>query len=196
MHQTIFTSSKDAEKLRQKARKLKRAENLPHHEALDRVAVEAGFQHWHHVCESVKQCESTERAFFAGCIIAMDVKDAENFDSEDGVFIVDDSLWTLCRQDLLESLANSVDEDDPQGRTHSETMSPEQLEQWLQDDVMNYIFFRLRSETKAPTITDVLQLVKKRSFWPPQLIWLAGEFYDTYDIPATDGKGNIVGVRL
>ena len=196
MHQIILISSKDTEKLKQKARKLKRTENLPHHEALDRVAVEAGFQHWHHVCEGAKQFEPTERAFYAGCIIAMDVKDADGFNSENDVFIVDDNAWVLCRDDLLASLANSVDEDDPQGRPCRETLTPEQLEEWLQDDLMNYTFFRLHSETKAPSINDVLQLVKERSFWPPQFIWLTGEFYDTYDIPATDEDGNIVGVRL
>lgn len=196
MHQTQLLSSKDVEQLKQKARKLKRAANLPHHEALERVAVEAGFQHWQQACECAKQFEPTEHAFYAGCIIAMDVKDADGLNSDDGVFIVDENAWDLCRGDLLTSLANSIDEDDPQGRPHRETLTPEQLEEWLQDDLMNYSFFRLRSETKAPSINDVLQLIKERSFWPPQFIWLAGEFYDTYDIPATDQDGNIVGVRL
>lgn len=196
MHQVTPLSSKTVELLKQKARKLKRAENLAHHDALDRVAVEAGFHHWHQVCEGLKQFEPTERAFYSGCIIAMDVKDALSFETEDGMFVEDNNAWTLCRDDLLASLENRPDEDDPHGRPFRETLSPEHLEEWLQDDLMDYVFFRLRSETHASTIDEVLQLVKERSFWPPQLVWIRGEFYDTYDIPATDHEGNVVGVRF
>jgi hypothetical protein len=196
MNQTILLSTKDVEKLKQKARKLKRAEGLPHHEALDRVAVDAGLPNWHHICESAKQFKPTEKAFFAGCVIAMDIKDGFDFDTEDGVFIEDHNAWALCRDDLFDDLANRIDKDDPQERPLKETLSPEKLDDWFHDDLMNYTFFRLHAETSVATIGEVLKLVRDRSFWPPQFIWLRGEFYDTYDVPAMDDQGKITGVRF
>lgn len=194
-HLHIITS-KDVEKLKQLARKLKRDESIPHHEALDQVAINAGLHNWHHVRESAKVFEPTETALRTGCMIAMDVKDAFEFDDSDGTFVEDGNAFALCRHDLFDHLANSIDEEDPEGRPHKEILSFEELSEWANDDLMNYTFFRLRPETRADSIDQVVQLIKERSFWQPEFIWLKGKFYDTYGIPATDSDGNVVGVRF
>lgn len=47
--QHLYISTKDVERLKQKARELKRATNISHHVALDEIAKQHGFNHWHHI---------------------------------------------------------------------------------------------------------------------------------------------------
>ena len=52
MQITKIISSASVERLKQKARKLKREKSIPHTEALDEIAVSAGFNHWHQVVQA------------------------------------------------------------------------------------------------------------------------------------------------
>ena len=51
MQITKIISSATVERLKQKARKLKREKSIPHTQALDEIAVSAGFNHWHQVVQ-------------------------------------------------------------------------------------------------------------------------------------------------
>ena len=89
MRTKIIISSTDVEKLKQKARKLRKDSGISHHDALDLVAQSAGFNHWHHVSESAKTFKPTEQAYYFGVIIAMDIKDAMDFRDPSGRFVED-----------------------------------------------------------------------------------------------------------
>ncbi|HBK7822129.1 TPA: plasmid-related protein, partial [Vibrio cholerae] len=52
MQITKIISSATVERLKQKARKLKREKPITHTQALDEVAVSAGFNHWHQVVQA------------------------------------------------------------------------------------------------------------------------------------------------
>ena len=90
MNIQILLTSKDVEHLKQKARKLKQEEGITHTQALDKIAQRAKFNHWHHVCESYKRIEPTETAYRSGVIIAMDIKDADDFYDEENLFVEDE----------------------------------------------------------------------------------------------------------
>jgi len=73
-----FVTSDELEKLKQRARKLKREQKIPHYEALELVARSARFANWHQVVEAHKAMQPTEHAVRDGVVIAMDVKEAVN----------------------------------------------------------------------------------------------------------------------
>ncbi len=52
MQITKIISSATVERLKQKARKLKREKSIPHTQALDEIAVTAGFNHWNQVVQA------------------------------------------------------------------------------------------------------------------------------------------------
>ncbi len=65
MRPQILITSSDVEKLKQRARKLKRESGILHREALDQVAKAVRFYHWHHVSDSAKAFEPTEPSISA-----------------------------------------------------------------------------------------------------------------------------------
>lgn len=173
MRTQIIISSTDVEKLKQKARKLKKDSGISHHEALDQVAKSAGFNHWHHVSESLKSFEPTEHAYYFGVIIAMDVKDAMDFRDSSGGFIEDPFAFTLCADDIY---AHIREEDDESETTDNDLDYEEDRRDWMQDGLMNFIFFR-NTNTKVPeSVDEVMKIVNECSFWPPEFIWHKGSF--------------------
>lgn len=191
---TYYIPTLNLEKLKQKARSIRRERNIPHHEALEIVAKEAGLQNWHQVTQAAEAIKPTEQAFFSGCVIAMDMKDGMDFNADDGVFIEDNLLISYAEETLYKQFINAVDESDEQGRRLCETHSEDELKEWFRDDT-NLIFFRL-TKMNVDSIKEILALVQERSFWPPMFIWIKGEFFDTYDLPAVDENGGLMGVRF
>lgn len=189
---TIIPSTA-VEKLKQKARKLKRSTGTPHHKALDLVAQESGFNHWHHVAESAKNFEPSEQAYYFGLVIAMDIKDAQEFSDESGRFIEDDLMFSLCYDDLYQDFCHSVDED---GVAMHKKYAEERLTEIVQDDLINYVFFRYTGSDIPNNVESVIDTVRECSFWPPQLVWLRGEMFDSYDVQALDGDRNVMGIRV
>lgn len=193
MKATFIVTSADLEKLKQRARQLKRNSGIPHHQALQDVAKTAGFHHWHHAVESAKVTDVTERAYYAGLLIAMDVKDAQDFRPQD-LFVEDEQAFLVCADDMRLALRISeVDDDDV---PLFDAYSPEKFEEIFREDMMNYVFFRYAGKTPPRDVADALELVTQCSFWSPQYVWLRGDFINTYETPAEDGRGNIVGVRF
>lgn len=189
---TIIPSAA-VEKLKQKARTLKRSTGTPHHKALDLVAQGSGFNHWHHVAESAKNFEPSEQAYYFGLIIAMDIKDAQDFSDASGKFVEDDLMFSLCYDDLHQDLCLSIDEDgDPMHEKYSE----ERLTEIVQDDLINYVFFRYTGGDIPNSVESAIDMVRECSFWPPHLVWLRGEMYDSYDVQALDSEENVKGIRV
>jgi len=189
--QRLITST-DVQKLKQRARLIKKRDGIAHHEALDRVAAEAGFHHWHQVADSAKAFAPTERAYFFGTIIAMDVKDGMDFHDESGVFVEDDSAFVLCGPDMYYQMrVEEGGEVDP-----SDAAYKADLDEWMMDDAMDWMFFRLSEEVKVKDVADVLARVRQCCFWPPECIWHEGVFEDCLEETAFDAEGNLAGVRF
>ncbi len=117
MQITKIISSATVERLKQKARKLKREQSITHTEALDEIAISVGFNHWHQVVQANDVLKPSEVALSSGCVMAFDVKDGMDVDTSDGVLIEDHFLEMLTEKQLFEIYANSPDEDDEQKQT-------------------------------------------------------------------------------
>ena len=187
----ILISSADVDKLKKKARKLKKDSGIAYHEALDQVAQAAGFNHWHHVSKSVKDFKPTEQAYYFGVIIAMDGKDAMDFHDPSGGFVEDPSAFALCAGDIY---AYIRDDEDASG---DESDYQKDRNEWVQDDMMmDYVFFRHTGSAVPEHINDIVTMVRKCSFWPPLFIWLKGTFHENPSDLAVDEDGKIVGIRF
>jgi hypothetical protein len=196
MNRPTPITTKVVELLKQKARKLKVENNISHTQALDDVAQEAKFSHWHHVCEQHKLVEPTEKAFFSGLLIALDIKDALDFDESDGLFVfqADDLAAHFCYDDLLREYSERVDDD---GIPLKDLESKEQIiEEFELDEIQNYGILRYTGDVLPASLDDVLRLVRERSFWPPIYVWFKGSFYNTFPQPALSETGEIAGVRF
>lgn len=193
MRTQIIITSASVEKLKQKARKLKKDQGISHHEALDQVAKDAHFNHWHHVAESVKAFEPTEQAYYFGVIIAMDIKDAMDFRDSSGRFVEDSTAFALCADDIYTYIREADEDsdmlaDDP----HYE----EDKREWIMEGLMNYVFFRYTGSDMPASVDSVVELVNECSFWPPEFIWHKGTFQECPTNAAFDEDGNVVGLRF
>lgn len=191
---TKIISSASVERLKQKARKLKREKSITHTQALDEIAVSAGFNHWHQVVQANDRLKPSEVALSSGCAMAFDVKDGMEITSDD-VLIEDHFLEMLTEAQLFEIYANSLDEDDEQNRPLKETLSASELRGYFQDHC-SYMYFRLAESHANKPLKEILALIRQYSFWMPEYIWLQGHLIDTYHLPAEDENGNTVGVRF
>lgn len=192
MQSQIVIPSIDIEKFKQRARKLKQESKITHTEALDLVAKEAGLHHWHHVIESSKIFEQTETAYRSGIIIAMDVKEAEEFKDPSGGFVKDPFVDYLCRDDLYWDYVKTIDED---GIPLREKYSEEKLKVYAGDDLSNYVFFRYTKDILPGSIEEVKALARKCSFWQPTFIWFKGSFHDCHENDGYDEDGNVTWIR-
>ena len=193
MHTQIIITSATVEKLKQKARKLKKDRGIPHHEALDQVAKEAHFNHWHHVAESAKAFEPTEQAYYFGVIIAMDIKDAMDFRDPSGRFVEDSSAFALCADDIYAYISES---DEDAVMLADDTHYEEDRSEWMMDGLMNYVFFRYAGSDFPASIDDVVEIVNECSFWPPEFIWYKGTFQESPSNAKLDDDGNVIGLRF
>ena len=171
-----FVTLNTVEKLKQAARKLKREIGITHTEALELTAKQAKFDNWHQITEAAKLISPAEAAYQSGVIIAMDIKDAEDFHDETGEFVKDDHAKDLCRDDLYRAYVESPDEED--GVPLREKYSASELREEVEEDLENYVFFRYTKDVLPKTIEEVKELVSECSFWQPRFIWFKGSFQD------------------
>ena len=115
--------------------------------------------------------------------------------NSDSIFIGDGSLAILCSNDILEETLNAIDESDPAGRKFKEIESLVQTQQFHENDMEQLVFYRHQNTTNLSSYNDVLRLVAQESFWPPEYIWLNGEFYNTSLCPSVDDDSSIRGVQ-
>lgn len=177
------------EKLRQCARKLKREQNLRHYQALDQVASELGFDHWHHAVDSAKLTSLTESAYYNGFVIAMDVKDSLDFNDIKNIFVEDERFRYLVKSEFIADYKSELE-------VHGEILADDEIEEDVEIDMQNYIFFRYQGLDIPKSVDAALKIVAECSYWPPMYLWLSGEFVNTFAAPATDSDGNVVGIRI
>jgi hypothetical protein len=178
---TTVVSSKTIRQLKQKAKQKKRTQSITHTEALEHVALEAGFANWHQVTHANSHLLEAEKALKSGVIIGMDIKDGMNdFDSitGDGTFIYDEFLPMLCATSFRKMMKCNPDPDDQVGRLPAETMTDDEFKEWFQTNLDNNMYFRLGHEMKTSCIQDVVDLLNERSFWPAFYIWFQGHLYE------------------
>ena len=187
-------STQNVERMKQKARKLKREKAITHTQALDEVAKKARFDHWHEVVQANAHFIPAETALAEGCVLAFDTKDGMDIDTSDGVLIEDHLLEILTQHQLFEIYSNFIDEEDAQGRPLKEIYPDDELRENFVDE-STFMFFRL-VDAKDKSLKDVLTLTRQYSFWPPFYIWLRGELIDTRNLPVEDDSGNTVGFRF
>lgn len=175
----IFTPSSKVEKLKQKARKLKKEHGLPYHEALDQTAQQGRYHHWHHVTEMAAITEPSETAYRSGLLVAFDIKDAESFDDE--LFTEDRFAPFFCEEELWKTYLEIEDEEAPE---FHDLLEPEQRE-YFQDFMGNLIFYRYCEKNTPTSIEDAVKLINEYSFWMPDYVWLKGKLYDAYYVRQT-----------
>lgn len=181
MSVTTIASSKTVQKLKQKARQLKRKNQITHTEALELAALEAGFANWRQVTQANALILSAEHALRSGSIIGLDVKDGmDYFESitEDGTFVYDELLPIVCADSLRGSMLSNPDPDDESGRLPGETMTNDEFEEWFHTCLNNNVYFRLSEAVIAHSIDQIVTLLKERCFWPAFYIWFRGDLYD------------------
>jgi hypothetical protein len=191
MNIIIITSSSDVEKLKQKARKIKKEQGISHHEALDQVAKKFGFYHWHHVTEMAALTAPIEDAFRNGLIIAYDRSEAD-FDTDTFIEINEELALKFCRDELWRIYLEIEDEEDPEFHDLPE----EDQREYFNDHLMSLVFFQYTGGKIPKNIEEALKLTNEFSLWNPMYVWIRGKIHDTYGLPATDQDGNIVGVRF
>lgn len=174
--QRIYLIPQEAiSRLKQRARRMKREKDIPHHEALEITAKAAGFDNWHQVAEAVEKCKPIEDAYRLGFLLAFDPSEVPDTEDEDSPLKWEPYAFNLLQDRLFENYASQLDEEDPDERPISETLDPSDLKEYFSDDWGSMYFFRLKRSDQVATIEQLLSLVSKHSFWPPTLCLLQGK---------------------
>lgn len=179
MSDIYIVTAKNFEQFKQRARKLKQSEKIPHHEALERVAKSLNFENWHQVTVAAAETEAAENAHRSGLIIALDVKDASEYDFErDGAFVEDLRLWRFCEAELFDDYRLSKDDD---GRTFESTNTKEELLEDFQNYSTNVILYRYTRNDFPSSVEDAFDMSRERCFFAPLYVWLKGRFISVFD---------------
>ncbi|MBA3597989.1 MAG: hypothetical protein H0W40_11535 [Methylibium sp.] len=209
----ISTTATVAEKLKRRAKTLRKETGTSLAVAQDAVAKQDGYRSWKHltVCaertrtmlralpllpkllvetlaaEAKRQPpgEQSVLAFRSGLVFAMDVKDADGIALGDYVVECDDA-WTIAAADIWGVFVHTADETP----SHAETMEPDELLEAAHEDLMNYRLFRYTGASTPVDLNDAFRLVLRRYFFVPAYVWLKGKFIDMASVPEVrvDGK--------
>lgn len=162
MPKTIYiTPAVVVERLRRKAKRLKKETGVTHQHALDLAAQQTKhFQSWHHVIQAAKLTEPSEQAFRHGFVFAMDFKDAD-LDQENAPFIVpDNQVAYFVIRDFKKSVKQFSEEDG-----------------YFLEELSDFVYFHCKGPAPA-TLKAALKRISKGFFFPPKLVWLRGEMHD------------------
>lgn len=191
----FIISKKDVEILKQQARQIKREKKISHHTALDMVAKKFKFHHWKHMLIWREKSLEIEHAFHKGCIVAFDSMEDVDLDDCSLIEIERETLIYLFKHELKILYGSQVDEDDESGRFLSETLSDSELERCIQEDIDNMDFYRIAPNVRYRSLKQAVKVIQDRCFWLPNMIRYRGRMIDTYTLPSTDAKGEIIGFR-
>lgn len=203
MKRVILIKRKQFELLKQEARKLKKSEHLPHHEALDAVAKAHGFHHWHDVCECHKATEPIEIAGESGLIVGFDFSEKDGMDSYSGEkdfpFIEDHGFLPLFKKSLFTTFCDSpyVDMDENlTDKTLKEAMDTEELDEFFDEQIGSLYYYRYTGDSPLPSLDEAMMLMDPYSYWPPRVVLFKGELINTMGYQATNEDGSPAGLRL
>ncbi len=160
MPNVIVIPAAAVETLRRKAKKLRKETGIAHHAALDAVARAAGvFPDWHHLIEAAKATEPTERAFKAGLVVGIDVKEAQDVRSSLRQFVHDERLLMFVRSAFE--------------RAHPRPWTEEVEGDW-EDLEWQLVYFRgVRAIPNS--LGETLELCREDFIWPPRYVRLKGK---------------------
>lgn len=173
-----LVSTDDLERMKKLARRLKKAENLPHHEALERIARHAHLDNWHQVVTANKEMLPTEQAIREGIVVAMDPKDCEWQDelhpkSPVGRFVADRILGALLKESIFQMEQEGIDEED--GRPNREKWSEAELREFVDEYMQELVFYRFEGDDPPETLQQVIDLVNEAVFFGPLCVWIKGK---------------------
>ena len=173
MSDVLVIPSAAVEALRRKAKKLVKERGVAHHAALDMVARAGGaFPDWHHLIEAAKATEPSERAFKAGLVVGIDVKEAQDVRPSLSQFVRDETLVTFVRSAFE--------------RAHPKPWSKEVAGDW-EDLGAQLVYFR---EVRAVpnSLDETLERCREDFFWPPRYVRLRGKvLQDPFSDEAANG---------
>ena len=173
MSDMVVVPSVAVEALRRKAKKLVKERGVAHHAALDMVARAGGaFPDWHHLIEAAKATEPSERAFKAGLVVGIDVKEAQDVRPSLSQFIRDEQLVKFVRSALE--------------RAHPKPWSEEVAGDW-EDLGAQLVYFRgVRAVPNS--LDETLERCREDFIWPPRYVRLRGKvLQDPFSDEAANG---------
>jgi|GEM_PF-507659 len=196
MQVTHIITTVEFEKLKQKAKRLKKEKGILHHEALDMVASEFGAmaskRHqkygnvpqtiflWKHIAEAHKQTKMAEDAINDGFVVLIDPKNDPHCDTE--YFAHDMQLECLC-EDMIKELYLQRTEPEFDG---DEEIIPteESLLEWFEDEFSKFQysqysfgFFRLKKDI-PDSKDEAIEIYFKEFFFAPEFIVFKGKAFD------------------
>jgi hypothetical protein len=168
---TYVIRARTVNKLRKEAVAIKKAQNLPHHEALNIEARSVGFNNWEHLQKSAAITAISEEPYKNGFVMAMDIKDAYNHPlSKSSPFVPDDQIYSFVYMDFFAE----------RGYKRQEELT-EDDRYFLEDMENNYIYFRHTGQIPK-TIGKAFKIAEKEFFFQPGYIWLKGKWYDQFGL--------------
>ena len=168
---THVIRAKTVNKLRKEAVAIKKAQNLPHHEALNIEARSVGFNNWEHLQKSAAITAVSEEPYRNGFVMAMDIKDAYDHSLSKGCqFIEDSQVYALIYMDFFS-----------QRKYKSQKDLTEDDRYFLEDLETNYIYFRHTGQIPK-TIDKAFKIAEKEFFFQPGYIWLKGKWHDQFGL--------------
>ena len=109
---TILIPAIAVERLRRKAKSVKKKLGVSHHEALDIVARDTKrFRDWHHVITEAKATALSEQAFNSGFVVGLDAKDADFYREGLKYFVPDERLMFFVVGEFEEQNPQPFDDD-------------------------------------------------------------------------------------
>lgn len=177
----LLLLTEDLEKLKQRARKMKREQGISHHEALELVARSSGFANWHQAVKANNVMAETESAVRDGIVIAMDIKEIDGakeipLPTGKGRFVQDQMLRMFYREFFYHQVCDDVDETD--GRPYRETSTDEEIREIADEILWEHDFFRFVGNPDALDAESTVRLVAEAMFWAPRYVWIKGEVYE------------------
>ena len=130
----------------------------------------------------IDQAELAKKAFNEGVIYGYEYSEA---DITSKVFPQNDYAKELCREQLKIAFFEDIEEPD---------YPPTEIE--FEEFIESLVFYLYTGKRQAKNIDEAIKLITGKSFWGPLYVWVNGTLHDTYHLPATDAKGNIVGLRF
>ncbi|EGV28614.1 plasmid-related protein [Thiorhodococcus drewsii AZ1] len=181
-----FVSTDDLQRLKQRARHIKREQGIPHHEAIEAVARSVHFDNWQQVVVAHEAMLPTETAAREGVVFAMDFKDAEvcqgrPIELPDGRYVEDELLGLFFEECVYQLARDESDEED--GRPGHEHFSEEELREFVEEALFELVFYRYEGDRLPTSADEIAQQVAGECFFGPQYIWIAGQLQDRFSSP-------------